>query len=151
MKTFPQGRTKLWLTCGKEAFRSAIATRGGTTILGAMVPTESWKCTSSSSLALASRKAIVFTSPSGRPSRGKGHCYWSEEAGICSKAVPCPGHDKIAVGSTCLCGEEEAKEGQFCYEDSTVADSAKPEKSFSYSVPISWTVFLVTPLALWIG
>jgi len=81
----------------------------------------------------------------------QGHCYWSEEAGICSKAVPCPGHDKIAVGSTCLCGDKEAKEGQFCYEDSTVADSAKPEKSFSYSVPISWTVFLVTPLALWIG
>ena len=79
----------------------------------------------------------------------KGHCYWSEEAGICSKTVTCPGHDKIAVGSTCLCGEKEAKEGQFCYEDSTVADEAKPEKSFSYSVP-SWTV-LLAPLALWIG
>lgn len=59
VKTFPQGRTKLWLTCGKEALRTAIATRGGSTVLGAMVPTESWKCTSSSSLALASRKAIA--------------------------------------------------------------------------------------------
>lgn len=81
----------------------------------------------------------------------KGHCYWSEEANICSKAVTCPGHDKIAVGSACLCGEKEAKEGQFCYEDSTVADEAKPEKSLSCSAPISVTVLLVTLLALWIG
>lgn len=37
--------------------------------------------------------------------------------GLCADLVACPGHDKVAVGSPCMCGKSAAAEGKFCNLD----------------------------------
>jgi len=79
------------------------------------------------------------------------HCYWSEKESRCMKANACPGHDKIGVGSNCLCGEKEATKGQFCYEDKTVHEEAKPEPKSSAHGGGSLSVSYLLLLGVWLN
>ncbi|CAJ1348543.1 unnamed protein product [Effrenium voratum] len=59
----------------------------------------------------------------------KPKCYWNTKEKKCLDLVECPGSDKVAVGTDCRCGEEEAAKGKYCYEDKTVNEGAKAEKT----------------------
>eukprot|EP00434_Breviolum_minutum_P029760 symbB.v1.2.026310.t1/scaffold2618.1/size74741/3 len=79
------------------------------------------------------------------------HCYWSTKESRCMKANACPGHDKIGVGSNCLCGEKEATKGQFCYEDKTVHEEAKPEPKSSANDRGAFSASYLLLLGVWLN
>lgn len=74
-------------------------------------------------------------------------CVVNSEEDRCSDLIPCPGHDKVAVGSACQCGKEAAAKGKFCYEDKTVHDGPKEEKSDALGLQSPWLLLALLALS----